>query len=156
MRQALPSVMRIHRFLALVVTALALSMTTAHVLEMPRKLSYSIELFTAVNSTMYLYFAIFGAIFEIGAIAAVSSLAWRVRDQPSAHATLAATIAVTLALVSWVILVYPVNNAVAHGASWGDLRMRWEIGHLVGFVFSLPGFVALAIAPHRDIPIAPR
>jgi hypothetical protein len=37
-------------------------MTTAHVLEMPRKLSYSIELYTAVNSSMYLYFAIFGAI----------------------------------------------------------------------------------------------
>jgi hypothetical protein len=144
--------MRIHRFLALVITALSLAMTTAHVLEMPPKLSYSIALYTAVNSTMYLYFAIFGAIFELGAIVAVGSLAWRARHEPSARATLAAAIAVTLALVSWLILVQPVNSAVAQGASWSDLRLRWELGHLVGFVFSLAGLVALAIATVRDIP----
>lgn len=148
--------MRMHRCLALVITALSVTMTTAHVLEMPRKLSYSIDLYTAVNSTMYLYFAIFGAIFEIGAIVAVGALAWRVRRQPSAGWTLAAAIAVTLALVSWLILVQPVNSAVAHGASWSDLRMRWEVGHLVGFVLSLAGLVALAIATVRDIPGAGR
>lgn len=145
--------MRIHRFLALVITALSLTMTTAHVLEMPRKLSYSIDLYTAVNSTMYLYFAIFGAIFEVGAIAAVGTLAWRARHQPSARATLTAAIAVALALVSWLVLVQPVNRAVAGGASWTDLRLRWEIGHLVGFVFSLAGFVALAIATVREVPM---
>ena len=148
-----PSVVRIHRCIALVITALALTMTAAHVLEMPRKLSYSIALYTAVNSTMYLYFAIFGAIFEVGAILAVGTLAWRARHQPSAHWTLAAAIAVTLSLGSWLILVQPVNSAIAHGASWGDLRLRWELGHLVGFVLSLAGFVALAIATVRDIPV---
>jgi hypothetical protein len=102
---------------------------------------------------MYLYFAIFGAIFEIGAIVAVGVLAWRARHAPSAHWTLAAAISVTLALVSWLILVQPVNSAIAHGASWSDLRLRWEIGHLVGFVFSLAGFVALAVATVREIPI---
>jgi hypothetical protein len=146
--------MRIHRFIALVVTALSLTMTTAHVLEMPRKLSYGIDLYTAVNSTMYLYFAIFGAIFEIGAIVAVGSLAWRARHQPSARWTFAAAIAVTLALVSWLVLVQPVNSAIAHGASWSDLRLRWEVGHLVGFVFSLSGFVALVVAVVREIPVA--
>lgn len=156
MPQALPSGIRIHRFIALVTTALSLTMTAAHVLEMPRKLSYSIELYSAVNSTMYLYFAIFGAIFEVGAIVAVGTLAWRARHQPSAYWTLAAAIAVTLALVSWLILVLPVNSAVAQGASWSDLRLRWEIGHLVGFVFSLAGFVALAIATVRDIPVLDR
>jgi hypothetical protein len=151
-----PGAMRIHRFIALLITALSLAMTTAHVLEMPRKLSYSIELYTAVNSSMYLYFAIFGAIFESGAIVAVGALAWRARHQPSVHWLLAAAISVTLALVSWLILVQPVNSAIAHGASWTDLRLRWEIGHLVGFVFSLAGFVALAIATVRDIPVPDR
>jgi hypothetical protein len=151
-----PGAMRIHRFIALLITALSLAMTTAHVLEMPRKLSYSIELYTAVNSSMYLYFAIFGAIFEIGAIVAVGALAWRARHQPSVDWLLAAAISVTLALVSWLILVQPVNSAIAHGASWTDLRLRWEIGHLVGFAFSLAGFVALAIATVRDIPVPDR
>ncbi|HEX3476779.1 MAG TPA: hypothetical protein VHT91_17260 [Kofleriaceae bacterium] len=145
--------MRIHRFIALLITALSLAMTSAHVLEMPRKLSYSIELYTAVNSTMYLYFAIFGAIFEVGAIIAIGTLAWRARHQPPARWTLTAAIAATLSLVSWLILVQPVNRAIAHGASWSDLRLRWEIGHFVGFVFSLAGFVALAIATVRDIPL---
>jgi hypothetical protein len=154
MAQALRSMMRIHRALALVVTALSLTMTAAHVLEMPRKLSYSIALYTAVNSTLYLYFAIFGAIFEVGAIVAVGALAWRVRDQPSGHWTLAAAIAVTLALVSWLILVQPVNSAIAQGASWSDLRLRWEVGHVVGFVLSLAGFVTLVIATVRDIAVS--
>ena len=144
--------MRTHRFIALVITALSLTMTAAHVLEMPQKLSYSVELYTAVNSTMYPYFAIFGAISEIGAIVAVGALAWRARHQPSAHWTAAAAIAVALALLSWLVLVQPVNSAVAQGASWGDLRLRWEIGHVVGFAFSLTGFVALAVATVREIP----
>jgi len=41
---------------------------------------------------------------------------------------------------------------VADGASWAALRTRWELGHLVGFVLSLTGFVALAIAMVREIP----
>src|ERR1044071_437 len=147
--------MRIHRCVALVITALSLTMTAAHVLEMPRKLSYSIALYTAVNSTLYLYFAIFGAIFEVGAIIAVGTLVWRARHQPSTYWTLVAAIAVTLSLGSWLILVQPVNRAIAHGASWGDLRLRWGLGHLVGFVLSLAGFVALAVATVRDIPVPP-
>ena len=147
--------MRIHRFVALVVAALSLAMTTAHVLEMPQKLSYGIALYTAVNATMYRYFAIFGAIFEIGAIVAVGTLAWRARHQPSARWTLAAAIALSFALVSWLILVFPVNSAVADGASWSNLRLRWEFGHVVGFVFSLAGFVALVLATLRDV-AAPR
>jgi len=105
---------------------------------------------------MYFYFAIFGAFFEIGAIAAVGALAWRARHQPSAHWTLAAAIAVALALVSWLVLVQPVNSAVGHGASWSDLRLRWEIGHLVGFAFSLTGFAELAVATVREIPVDDR
>lgn len=102
---------------------------------------------------LYLYFAIFGAIFEVGAIFAVGTLAWRARHQRSTYWTLAAAIAVTLSLVSWLILVQPVNSAIAHGASWGDLRLRWELGHRVGFALSLAGSVALAIATVRDIPV---
>jgi hypothetical protein len=88
---------------------------------------------------------------------AVGALAWRARNEPSARWTLAAASSVSLALVSWLILVQPVNSAIAHGASWSDLRTRWETGHLVGFVFSLTGFIALAIAMVRDIgsPIRP-
>lgn len=148
--------MRIHRFLALVTTALALTLTSAHVLEMPQKLSYNLDLYTAVNSSMYRCFAIVGGIYEIGAIALVSTLAWRARHQRSAHWTLAAAIAVALALLSWLVLVLPVNHAIAHGATWGALRPRWEYGHLVGLGFSLLGFSALAVATVLEIPAPER
>ncbi|HEU4610958.1 MAG TPA: SRPBCC family protein [Kofleriaceae bacterium] len=138
--------MRVHRFLALFLSALSLTMTSAHVLEMPQKLSYDLALYTAVNRTLYRYFAIVGGSYQILAIVAVCTLAWRARKSRTATWTLAAAIGITLAFVSWLLLVQPVNAAVAEGAGWSGLRLRWEVGHLVGFILSLLGFSALAIA----------
>ncbi len=138
--------MRAHRVIALVAAALSLTMTSAHVLEMPQKLAYDLELYTAVNSTLYRYFAIVGGPYQIAAIVASVTLAWRARRAPAATPTLVAAIAIVLAFVSWLLLVQPVNAAIADGASWSGLRLRWEVGHAVGFVLSLAGFVALAIA----------
>ena len=56
------------RFVTLVLAALALTMTSAHVLEMPQKMSYSAELYAAVNTTLYRYFAIVGGSYQIGGI----------------------------------------------------------------------------------------
>jgi hypothetical protein len=144
--------MRAHRVLALVVAALALTMTSAHVLEMPQKLSYDLALYTDVNSTLYRYFAIVGGTYQILAIVAVVSLAWRTRAGSEAPWVRVAAVATAASFISWLILVQPVNAAIAGGASWGDLRLRWELGHLVGFVLSLTGFVALAIAIVRSCP----
>lgn len=148
--------MRAHRFIALLLSALALTMTSAHVLEMPQKLSYDLALYTAVNSTLYRYFAIVGGPYVILAIASVCTLAWRTRAARTARWTLAAAIGITLSFISWLVLVQPVNAAVAGGASWADLRLRWEVGHLVGFILSLLGFVALAAGTVLEIDEAER
>jgi hypothetical protein len=148
--------MRVHRLLALIIAALSLTMTSAHVLEMPQKLAYPLDLYTEVNSTLYRWFAVVGGIYQIGAIVSVAALAWRARHQRSARWTLAASVGVTLAFASWLVLVLPVNQAIAHGASWLDLRLHWEVGHLVGFVLSLLGFAALAVATVLEIPAADR
>ncbi len=140
--------MRVHRFVALLFSALALTMTSAHVLEMPQKLSYDLELYTAVNGSLYRYFAIVGGAYVILAMVAVCTLAWRDR---ASRWTLAAAIGITLSFISWLVLVAPVNSAVAEGASWSGLRLRWEVGHLVGFILSLFGFAALAIGTVLEI-----
>jgi len=145
--------MRIHRFLAIVLTALALTMTSAHVHEMPQKMSYSLGLYTAVNSSLYRYFAIFGGIYEIAAILAVGTLAWRARRQRSAYWVLAAAIGVALAFLAWLVLVEPANLAAARGTSWADLRGRWEYGHLVGFIFMFLGLIALVVGTVLEIPV---
>jgi hypothetical protein len=47
------------RFVTLLLTALALTMTSAHVLEM----HYEAELYSAVNTTLYRYFAVVGGVY---------------------------------------------------------------------------------------------
>lgn len=143
--------MRVHRFFALLSSALALTMTSAHVLEMPQKLSYDLDLYTRVNGSLYLYFAIVGGTYQILSIILTATLAWRVRHERSGAWTLVAAACLALAFVSWLIIVEPVNLAIGHGASWEGLRMRWELGHLVGFVLSLAGFAALVVGTLRDL-----
>lgn len=145
--------MHIHRLLAIVITALSLTMTSAHVLEMPQKLSYDLAMYTAVNGSLYRYFAIVGGIYQISSIVAVVALALRGRHELHARWRWAAALGVTLSFLSWLILVEPVNSAVASGAGWTEgLRLRWELGHLVGFVLVLAGFVALVAETVLQVP----
>jgi len=58
--------------------------------------------------------------------------------------------------VSWLIIVAPVNSAAAHGVSWADLRMRWEIGHLVGFALTLAAFAFLCVSVLLEVPVRAR
>jgi len=149
--------MLVHRFVALVATALALTMTSAHVLEMAPKLAYSYELYTAVNGTLYRYFAIVGGIYTIVSLIAVVTLAWRARRQRSAHWTLFAALAIVASFATWLVLVVPVNQRIAEAGpaaveAWVALRPRWEYGHLIGFVLTLIGFCALVVAALVEIP----
>jgi hypothetical protein len=154
---------KIVRFSTLVAAALALSLTSAHVLEMPQKMQYDAALYSAVNTTMYRYFAIVGGVYSIGAIALAAWLCWLVREDGTAlRWTLAGTVLFVLWLVSWIALVVPVNGQVAAAIAadpstvpglWMRLRARWEYGHAVGFALELLGFAALVwsvLARRRD------
>ena len=50
------------RFIVLLLAALTLTMEAAHVLELPQKMRYAPGLYSAVNSTMYRYFALVGGL----------------------------------------------------------------------------------------------
>jgi hypothetical protein len=72
--------LRIWRFLTIIIAALALTMTSAHVLELPQKMQYDAQLYSAVNTAMYRYFATVGGIYSMGSIIAAGVLAflsWR-------------------------------------------------------------------------------
>jgi hypothetical protein len=154
--------LRAWRFLALVLTALALTMTSAHVLELPQKMQYDASLYAAVNTTLYRYFAIIGGVYSMSSIVATGVLAVIVRKRPSSFRwTLAAALALVLWFASWLAIVVPVNTRVAAAlgsapdtvpALWMQLRGRWEYGHLTGFILQLVGFCALVISVLIETP----
>lgn len=154
--------LQVWRFATLLLTALALSLTSAHVLEMPQKLAYAPELYAAVNTTLYRYFAIVGGLYSMGAILAAGGLVFLLRAQPRARRWAAAgALFLVLWLASWMAIVVPVNDLVADAmvaapervpAIWLENRTRWEWGHAVGFVLELLGFCALLVSVLVDAP----
>jgi hypothetical protein len=148
--------LRIWRFITIVLSSLALTMTSAHVLELPQKMQYGPQLYTSVNTTMYRYFAIVGGVYSMGSIVAAALLAILVRNnRPVFWWTLAGALLLVLWFFSWLALVSPVNNQVAAALQsapesvpelWMRLRERWEYGHATGFFIQLLGFSALVIS----------
>lgn len=150
------------RFLALLLASLAMTMTSAHVLELPQKMRYNAQLYSAVNTTMYRYFAIVGGVYSMSSIIAAAIVSFLTRkDRLVFRWALAGTLLLVLWFISWLTVVNPVNNEVAAALRsapetvpeiWMQLRVRWEYGHLVGFVLQLLGLSALIISVLVDTP----
>ena len=147
--------LRAWRFITLLLAALALTMESAHVLELPQKMRYDAQMYSAVNTTLYRYFAIVGGVYQVGSIVA-AVLAFLVHKHwPSFGWTLAGALCLLLAFGIWLAVVVPVNGEVAEAlrsapesvpAVWMQLRHRWEYGHAAGFVVQLVGFCALVLS----------
>ena len=154
--------LRTWRFITLLLAALALTMESAHVLEMPQKMQYDAQMYAAVNTTLYRYFAVVGGIYQIGSIVAAVMLAFLVRaHRPSFGWTVGGALSLVLAFGIWLAIVAPVNSVVAEALRsapdsvptlWMDLRLRWEYGHLAGFVAQLVGLGALVISVLVETP----
>jgi hypothetical protein len=155
-------VLRVWRFITCVLTALALTMESAHVLELPQKMQYDAPMYSAVNTTLYRYFAIVGGVYQLGSIVAAVVLAFLVRQhRPSFGWTLAGALCLLLAFGIWLAVVAPVNGEVAEAlrsvpesvpAVWMRLRYRWEYGHAAGFVVQLCGLCALVLSVLVETP----
>ncbi|HYE33827.1 DUF1772 domain-containing protein [Methylocaldum sp.] len=158
---------RVWRFITLLLAALAMTMESAHVLELPQKMQYDWPMYTAVNASLYRYFAIVGGAYQIGSILAAAVLAFRVRKRGRTFPwTLAGALCSALAFGVWLTVVNPVNGEVAEAfriapesvpAVWMRLRDRWEYGHAAGFAVQLVGFAALVVSvlveTPKDVPV---
>lgn len=141
------------RFATLLLAALSLTMESAHVLELPQKMQYDAQMYSAVNTTLYRYFAYVGAFYQLGAIVAALALAFLVRRRERSFGwTGVGALGLVLAFAAWLAVVAPVNGQVAEALRtapdsvpqlWMTLRMRWEVGHAIGFVLQLLGLSAL-------------
>lgn len=104
----------IWRCITLMFAALSLTMTSAHVLELPQKMQYDAHIYAAVNTTLYRYFAIVGGFYTVTSILATATLAFLVRKRGSTFRwTLAGAICLMLAFGTWLMLVAPVNSKIA-------------------------------------------
>jgi len=152
------------RFIVLLLAALTLTMEAAHVLELPQKMHYAPGLYSAVNSTMYRYFALVGGPLTILTLLSGAGLVLALRNQPGFRWTLVGVLAYFVAFGVWLLVVEPVNRTVATAFArdpdslpqlWTALRARWEYGHLAGFVLELLGLASLlwsVLAEHTDRP----
>jgi hypothetical protein len=154
--------LRTWRFITLLLAALALTMEFAHVLELPQKMKYDPEMYSAVNTTLYRYFAIIGGFVQVGSLIAVGILTYLLRGhRRSFRWTLAGAVCLVLAFGIWLSVVNPVNNEVRAAleaapdsgpAVWSRLRDRWEYGHVAGFFVQLIGLAMLVHSVLVDTP----
>ncbi|HYG87072.1 MAG TPA: hypothetical protein VD978_12500 [Azospirillum sp.] len=142
--------------LALVVTALSLGPSFAHVLEaLPRLTVWSPELWreTTVFNGQFRLFAVIGGPLDVGAILVTAVLAYLMRDdRRSFWCALAGAVFFAASLAIWFAWVAPVNTVLA---TWKPgpipedfhaIRNRWETGHMVVASVKLAGFIATALS----------
>lgn len=144
---------RFVQFLAILFSCLALTTTSAHLLEYPQKMNLDIETYSRINGTLYLYYAIIGGIYCVIAILLSLLLVILTRkDRRLWQWNLAGFLAHVCWLVSWLTIVQPVNKNVETAAqhsfeatipAWAELRTQWEWGHITGFAFHLLAFCFL-------------
>ena len=154
--------LRTWRFLTLMLAALALTMESAHVLELPQKLQYDAAMYAAVNTTLYRFFAIIGGVYQVGSMVTAAILVFLVRKRrPSFAWTCLSACCFFLAFGIWLAVVAPVNREVATALQtapasvptvWMRLRMQWEYGHVAGFVGQCIGLSALVLSVLVETP----
>jgi hypothetical protein len=136
---------------SLLITALSLAPSFAHVLEAPpRLLVWSPELWreTTVFNGQFQLFALVGAPIDLAAIVLTAALSYSLRKERSAFRySLAGTLLLLMALASWFAIVAPANAVLGTWKpgpvppDFDAVRLRWEIGHM-----TVAALKALALA----------
>jgi Domain of unknown function (DUF1772) len=138
------------RFLAVMLTALALVPAGAHLFEAPNKIGLPRDAYFAAQG-LYNGWALFGSVW-FGALAANLGLAAASRRRRApALLALAAGLLVALSLVVFFAWTYPANLATENWTrvppDWEALRRRWEYSHAAnaGLIFLAFCLVVLSV-----------
>ena len=113
-------------------------------------------MYSAVNTTLYRWFAIVGGFYQVGSIVATAILTYLVRQRGTSAAwTAGGATLLLLAFCVWLAVVAPVNAEVGDAlrqtpdavpSVWMMHRTRWELGHVAGFVVQVLGLAALLMS----------
>jgi hypothetical protein len=162
MRRREGVVIKVSRFVALLLAALTLGLSFCHLMQLPSRMAWDQYLWvgSTVQGGLYAMFGSVGAVIFVTTVIVLALLAYFVREhkRPGFGLALAAVILFLLALVLWWVLVYPVNVELAKWvngpvpADWTDYRARWEWGHAIIAGVELIGFAALIGSVLADTP----
>ena len=156
---------------SIVLAALSLGPSYAHVLEAPPRLAvWPAELWrdAMVFHRQFEWFALIGAPVDVAAIIAAVALAFVVRDRkPTFRLVISAAAFLAAALAAWFGLVAPANAVLATWkpgpipSDFDAIRLRWETGHMVVAALKFCGLVLLCMAiagpsSHAAKPVPPR
>ncbi len=150
----------IWRFLAILLAALSLGPSYAHVLEaVPRLAQWAPELWreATVFGGQFRFFAVIGAPVDVGAILVTSILAFLLRRERFAFGfALTGCLLFGLALAVWASWVAPANAVLA---TWQPgpvppefeaTRLRWETGHMAVAAIKLVALSATIASVLQD------
>jgi hypothetical protein len=137
--------------LTLLLSALLLGTTFAHVLEIPAKLKYDAPMWTHLQQTLYWAFAWIGGPVELAAIVASATVAFLLRGNSTSF-WLAASATGCLAFAFFVIWIFITNAANAEilrwtpqsiPPDWEAWRRQWDLSHAARFLLQFAAFIAL-------------
>jgi hypothetical protein len=141
---------------ALVLAALSLAPSYAHVLEAPPRLGdWPPELWreATVFHGQFAWFAIVGAPIDVVTVVILAVFAFVLRGERGPFRFALAAAGLFLAgLLAWAAIVSPANAILATWqpgpipANFAAVRGRWEAGHMIVAALKALGFVALCLA----------
>jgi hypothetical protein len=140
---------RVFRFFAVLLTALALVPGGAHLFELPNKIGLPQEQYFIVQA-IYRGWAFFGIVI-FGAIGANLALALMLlrREKPFWF-SLAAALILTGMLVVFFVWTYPANQATDNwtvvGTDWERLRTQWELSHAANAILTFIAFCCATLS----------
>lgn len=133
------------RFASVLLTAIAMSASLAHLFALPNKIGLSRDAYFAAQQ-IYRGWALIG-IAPVAALVATTALVLWIRRLPGPFRFTAGAVAcLALGLVIFFVFTQPANARTANWtqipADWEQLRRQWEYSHAVGAALN---FSALAL-----------
>lgn len=140
--------MKALKFIAIVLTALALVPGGAHLFALPNKIQLA-ETNYFVTQSVYRGWALFGIVL-FGAIFANLALTLALRRQRAFVFALINLVCLIATLVIFFAFTFPANQATNNWtqvpADWQELRWQWEVSHAVNALITFTGFCSLVMS----------
>lgn len=146
------------RIATLMLAALSLGLSFAHLLEAPPRLHWAPDLWIAatVFGAQFALFGTLGAVIDVAAVAAALYLARVSRGRAGGEFALGGALLLGLGLIAWLGIVFPANQAMAGWTpayapdNFEAVRSRWETGHALIAGLKLTAFVSLLISALQE------
>ena len=145
--------LRLIQFLAIMLTALALVPTGAHLAALPIKMAMT-QASYFIAQQIYAGWALFGIVL-FGALAAnlAHTIVLRKLGRSFGYA-LASFLFIAANLVIFFVWTFPINQATSNwtvvSTNWNELRSQWEYSHAANAVVTFAALICVVIAVLRQ------